>query len=40
MVTDRVVTSVPLLANLALETLDPAAATRKITDRHGDRLPI
>ena len=37
---DRVVAYVPLLANLALETLDPGAATRKITDRHGDRLPI
>ena len=40
MVTDRVVAYVPLLANLALETLDPAAVTWKITDRHGDRLPI
>ena len=37
---DRVVAYVPLLANLALETLDPGAATRKITGRHGDRLPI
>ena len=37
---DRVVAYVPLLAKLALETLDPGAATRKITSRHGDRLPI